>query len=71
MAALSDQYLSVEDYLRLEADSPIKHEYIDGRVYAMAGATDGHATIALNLASLLRAHVRGTGCRLYISDMKA
>ncbi|NEP63534.1 MAG: Uma2 family endonuclease [Symploca sp. SIO2G7] len=71
MIALPEQYLSVDDYLRLEAASSIKHEYIDGRVYAMAGANDGHVTIALNLASMLRAHVRGTGCRAYMSDMKA
>ncbi|MBE9069962.1 Uma2 family endonuclease [Leptolyngbya cf. ectocarpi LEGE 11479] len=65
------QHLTVEDYLQLEAESPIKHEYIDGQVYAMAGASDSHATISLNLASLLRSHVRGTGCRAYMSDMKA
>ncbi|MEM6253511.1 MAG: Uma2 family endonuclease [Cyanobacteria bacterium P01_D01_bin.156] len=70
MVALSEQYLSVDDYLRLEAESPIKHEYIDGQVYAMAGASDSHVTISLNLASLLRSHVRGTGCRAYMSDMK-
>ena len=71
MVALSEQYLSVNDYLRLEAESPIKHEYIDGKVYAMAGASDSHVTIAGNLFAALRAHIRGTGCRLYISDMKA
>ncbi|MEM9264762.1 MAG: Uma2 family endonuclease [Cyanobacteria bacterium P01_F01_bin.13] len=71
MVALSEQYLSVDEYLRLEAESPIKHEYIDGKVYAMAGATDSHVTIAGNLFAALRAHIRGTGCRLYISDMKA
>ncbi|MEM1252243.1 MAG: Uma2 family endonuclease [Cyanobacteria bacterium P01_H01_bin.21] len=71
MVALPEQYLSVDDYLRLEAKSPIKHEYIDGKVYAMAGASDSHVTIAGNLFAALRSHVRGTGCRLYISDMKA
>lgn len=71
MVALPDQSLSVDAYLQLEAKSPIKHEYIDGKVYAIAGASDSHVTIALNLASLLRAHVRGTGCRAYMSDMKA
>ncbi|MGD1854709.1 MAG: Uma2 family endonuclease [Leptolyngbyaceae cyanobacterium] len=41
------QYLTIEDYLQLEAESPIKHEYIDGQVYAMAGASDSHVTISL------------------------
>lgn len=67
----SPQYLTPEDYLQLEAKSPVKHEYLDGKVYAMAGASDAHVTIALNLATLLRSHVRGTDCRVYISDMKA
>lgn len=62
--------LTPEEYLQLEANSDIKHEYIDGGVYAMAGATDTHITIALNIAVLLRSHLRGSGCRVYISDMK-
>lgn len=37
----------------------------------MAGECDAHVTIALNLASNLRNHVRGSGCRVYICDMKA
>jgi len=60
-----------DEYLQMEEESPIKHEYIDGQIYAMAGASDPHVTIALNLATLLRSHVRGSGCRVYISDMKA
>jgi Uma2 family endonuclease len=63
-------YITVDDYLAGEADSPIRHEYIAGEVFAMAGAGDAHVTIALNLASLLRAHVRGGPCRVYIADMK-
>ena len=59
-----------DEYLNMEVESPVKHEYIDGQIYAMAGASDPHVTIALNLATLLRSHVRGSGCRVYISDMK-
>ena len=64
-------YLTPEEYLKLEEKSNIKHEYIDGYAYAMAGAIDAHVTIALNLASSLRNHLRGSGCRVYIADMKA
>lgn len=68
----STQYLSPAEYLHLEKLSTTKHEYIDGQVSAMAGASDPHVTIALiNLASDLRTHLRGSGCRVYISDMKA
>ena len=64
-------HLTPEQYLQMEEKSDIKHEYINGYVYAMAGASDSHVTISLNLATLLRNHVRGSGCRVYISDMKA
>ena len=62
--------LTPEEYLQLEAKSDIKHEYIDGEIYAMAGATDTHVTIAGNIFALLLSHLRGSGCRVYISDMK-
>jgi Uma2 family endonuclease len=71
MVASPEIYITPEEYLQMEEQSAIKHEYIDGYIYAMAGATDPHVTIALNLASLLRNHVRGSGCRVYIADMKA
>ncbi|MEM6433504.1 MAG: Uma2 family endonuclease [Cyanobacteria bacterium P01_D01_bin.115] len=72
MVALpAPQFLSPEDYLAAEADSPIKHEYCDGEVYAMAGGTDAHVTIALNLWALLRGHLRDRNCRAYALDMKA
>jgi Uma2 family endonuclease len=64
-------YITAEEYLQLEEQSDIKHEYIDGYVYAMAGASDGHVTLAGNLFALLRNHLRGSGCRVYIADMKA
>lgn len=71
IAAPEHPYITPDQYLKMEEQSPIKHEYIDGQIYAMAGASDPHVTIALNLATLLRSHVRGSGCRVYISDMKA
>ena len=69
--AQSHQYLSPEEYLEAEKSSPIKHEYIQGQIYAMAGASDAHVTITTNLVALLRNQIRGTGCRLYVADMKA
>ncbi|NEV62956.1 Uma2 family endonuclease [Thiorhodococcus minor] len=63
-------HITHEDYLAGELESPIKHEYLAGQVFAMAGASEAHATIAGNLFALLRAHVRGSPCRVYIADMK-
>lgn len=59
-----------EDYLEWEKQQDIKHEYRNGEIYAMAGASDAHVTIAGNIFALLRNHVRGSNCRVYISDMK-
>jgi Uma2 family endonuclease len=69
--ALEVEFLTVEDYLSGEEDSQIRHEYIDGRVYAMAGTSDEHNTIAGNFFAELRAHLRGGPCRVFISDLKA
>lgn len=63
--------LTSEEYLQFEQDSPIKHEYRYGQAYAMAGASNNHVTVAVNLVALLRSHVRGKGCRVYTSDTKA
>jgi Uma2 family endonuclease len=71
MIASPQHPLTAEEYLQLEAQSPTKHEFMDGEIYDMAGASDAHVTIALNLATLLRNHLRGSGCRVYIADMKA
>ena len=71
IASQQQSYLTPDKYLQLEDTSDTKHEYVDGQVYAMAGASDAHVTIALNLATMLRNHVRGSGCRAYIADMKA
>jgi Uma2 family endonuclease len=63
--------LTPDQYLQLEATSDIKHEYRNGEAYAMAGTTDSHNTIALNLAILIRSHLRGSSCRIYFADVKA
>ncbi|MFN6563302.1 MAG: Uma2 family endonuclease [Nostoc sp. ChiSLP01] len=67
----NEYYISPEEYLESEKVSEIKHEYIDGQVYAMAGASDGHVTVSMNVSMLLRNHLRGSGCRVYMLDMKA
>lgn len=69
-ASFDYTYISPEDYLEGERLSPIKHEYIRGLVYAMAGASKAHGIIALNLATRLRNHLRGKGCTTYIADIK-
>ncbi|MDQ2695750.1 MAG: Uma2 family endonuclease [Pseudomonadota bacterium] len=62
--------LAVDDYLQGELCSDIRHEYVDGGIYARADASAAHNIIALNLAALLRAHLRGGPCQVFIADMK-
>lgn len=65
--------MSAEEYLAFEEQQETKHEFLAGlvyEVYAMVGARDSHVTTTLNVATLLRSHLRGTPCRTYISDMK-
>ncbi|MCQ8105560.1 Uma2 family endonuclease [Methylomonas sp. SURF-2] len=67
---LKVNHLSAEDYLEMELSSPIKHEYVAGEIFAMTGTSDSHNTISQNLAFILREHLRGTPCRVFMSDLK-
>ena len=58
------------EYLAWEALQPARHEFLDGEVFAMAGAEDRHVTVAMNLAFALRGHLAGSACRTYMSDMR-
>jgi Uma2 family endonuclease len=55
-------YFSPQDYLNLERNNNIRHEYQRGLVYAIAGGSDDHDEIILNLIELMRQRVRGQGC---------
>lgn len=70
MIANKADFYSPQEYLEGEKNSLIKHEYIRGEVYAMAGASKAHVVITLNIATLLRNHLRGSGCTAYVADMK-
>jgi Uma2 family endonuclease len=70
MTAQPKPYITEEAYLLEERRSTIKHEYHNGRVYAMAGASEQHNLIAINLAASLHGQLRGKGCRVYPSDMR-
>lgn len=62
--------IRVEDYIESEKTSPVRHEYIGGVLYAMAGASDEHIALCLNLAAVLRDHLKGSPCRVQISEGK-
>ena len=62
--------VSIEDYLARELDSPTKHEYLGGIVYAMSGGRIRHNLIATNAAGALWARLRNKPCHAFNSDMK-
>lgn len=62
--------ITIEDYLEGELLSDIRHEYIDGEVYAMVGASAAHNIIVGNLFAALHAHLRGGPCQVFMADMK-
>ncbi|MBO0350901.1 Uma2 family endonuclease [Phormidium pseudopriestleyi FRX01] len=64
-------YISPEEYLDIERQTPIRHEYRRGLVYAIAGGTDNHDRIAQNLLYLINLHLRDSSdCRFYSGNVK-
>lgn len=74
------EYWTVEEYLEFEKTSPIRHEYVDGRIYPMVGedgqsyGTGGekkaHNRIALNLAIWLDGHLADSNGETFIENVK-
>jgi Uma2 family endonuclease len=62
--------LSEDDYLEMERVSKIRHEYVDGYIYAMAGGSRSHNKISGNLYAALHQQIKGSPCDVYMSDVK-
>jgi Uma2 family endonuclease len=69
-AAKKPNLISIDDYLAGELVSPVKHEYLGGIVYAMAGANNAHTTIATDTLVALGSRLRGKSCKPFNSDAK-
>ncbi len=63
-------HMTADEFLNWEATQEERHDFVNGEVFAMAGAEDRHVTVCLNLAMALRQHLAGTPCRTYMADMK-
>ena len=59
-----------EEYFEWEAGQTMRHEYLNGEVYAMSGGTINHSKIAANLTFILKSHLRGGGCQVLTSDAR-
>ena len=64
------QQTSVDDYLNFEMSSDIKHEFIDGQIYAMAGVSANHERISGNVYRKFGNHLENSPCEPFGSDMK-
>jgi Uma2 family endonuclease len=69
-SAVQRAFHSVRDYTRMERESPVKHEYFDGQMYAMAGGTAAHALLAGVIYNRLAVALDGGRCRVYPSDLR-
>jgi len=68
--AAKHSWISVADYLEGEKIAEVRHEYVDGQVFAMVGTTKAHNTIPLNMAILLRNQLARKPCRVYMENVK-
>lgn len=69
-AVLHPAWISEDDYLQAESRSLLKHEYVDGHVYAMSGASRNHQRIATNLLRKMGDHLDGHRCEVFAADIK-
>lgn len=65
-----DARLSEEEYLRRELVSDIRHEYLDGQVHAMSGASRNHERITGNVYASFLSHLRGSPCEAFSANVK-
>lgn len=70
LAISQTPHLTEQDYLEAEKVSDIKHEYFDGEIFAMAGASRSHQRLTTNTLVAFANHLKGTQCEVFSSDMK-
>lgn len=70
MSTQPKPWYTPEEYLALERDWETKHEYFDGEIFAMAGASEAHVAIVSNLVFALMGQLRDRPCKVYASDMR-
>ena len=61
---------SWEEYLALEATSNVRHEFLEGQIYGMAGSTPEHAALKAAVIGLLFTQIRGGRCRAHDADLR-
>jgi Uma2 family endonuclease len=70
MNAIPDNFVTLEDYFRLEETGENKHEYFHGAIYDMTGASYTHTTLVHNIDGQLYVQLRGKSCRAHTNDLR-
>lgn len=70
MAQATHHRFTFEDYVLIDVDSHIKHEFLDGQVWAMSGGTPEHAALCAAVVTLLGTGLREQPCRVYTADLR-
>src|ERR1044071_7182880 len=71
MSTTESALVSLDEYLEMELHSEIRHEYINGRIYAMSpGASSAHYRICLNLIGELYGQTRNRPCHVFTGDAR-
>ena len=70
MSALAHQLFTIPEYLALEAQTGIRHEYQDGIVTAMAGGSPKHSRVICRIAGVLERSLEGKPCKPFVTDLK-
>jgi Uma2 family endonuclease len=68
--ALEKRRMTADEFLAWDADQTVRHEFVRGEVFAMAGGEDRNNIVALNLALALKPHLRGKPCQVFLADVK-
>ena len=70
MNAQPQSFLTAQDYLAWERRQETRHEYLNGQIFAMTGASRAHNVLCGNLLATLHSHLRGKPCEVYANDMR-
>ena len=70
MNAQPQSFLTAQDYLAWERQQETRHEYLNGQIFAMTGASRAHNVLCGNLLATLHSQLRGKPCEVYANDMR-
>lgn len=66
----AQKFITFDQYLAIEAETGLKHEYFNGEVFAMAGGSPNHSALQAQLTGQLYAQLKGRPCRLFSADLR-